>query len=79
MNTNTIICWVCFIVILIAITIVVLCFLSKEKFKRIKLRKLLEEAMAQNNRNKVGQHKYTDRLYEETNKRRIAIGQKYND
>ncbi len=45
----------------------------------IKVRKLLEEAMAQNIRNKVGQHKYSDRLYEETNKRRIAVGQKYND
>lgn len=77
MNTNTILCWICCImVILLAITVV---YLSTEKFKTIKLKKKLEEAIAQNLRNKVGQNKYSDNLYDEANKRRIAVGQKYND
>lgn len=79
MNTDTILCWICFIVILILLAVVILLFLSNEKFKNLKLKKKLEEAMAQNLRNKVGQHKYSDNLYYEANKRRIAVGQKYND
>jgi len=79
METTNILCWICFIGVLILLAITVVYFLSNEKFKRTKLRRKMDEAIAQNLLNKVGQNKYSGRLYEEPNKRRISIGQQYND
>jgi uncharacterized protein YpmB len=75
MKHNNLLFWVCLLIIIISFIITVFFLFSKEKYNKRTFRQQLLIAQEQNKLNKIGEHKYKNGRYNDTNKRRKAIGQ----
>jgi uncharacterized protein YpmB len=75
MQHNKLLFWVCLLIIIISFIIAVFFLFSKEKYNKRTFRQQLLIAQEQNKLNKIGEHKYKNGRYNDTNKRRKAIGQ----
>ena len=75
MKHNNLLFWVCLLIIIISFIIAVFFLFSKEKYNKRTFKQQLLIAQEQNKLNKIGEHKYKNGRYNDTNKRRKAIGQ----
>ena len=79
MKDNNLLFWLCLLIVIISFVISVFFLFSKEKYNKRTLRQQLLLAQEQNKLNKIGEHKYKNGRYHDTNKRRKAIGQIYHN